>query len=273
MSGLTRPHPRLLYLFVMNLIATAYAAEEKAGLSVHLDPYIVGHIGDMPITATLVTVWVVMILLIAFAAAVKTNLAMVPGKLQSMAELIVGGAYSYVHDVLEDKQVTDRYFPIIATIFIFILGINWVGLIPGVGAFGSYHDGHLVPWLYPGSTDLNITIGLAIVAFFTIEVAGVLTIGVWKYAGKFINFRSPMGFVLGLIELISELARLISFSFRLFGNIFAGKTLLLVAMFFVPYVLPVPIYAYELFVGLIQAAVFAILTLFFIKLAIEEPHH
>ncbi len=257
----------------MNLIATAYAAEEKAGLSVHLDPYIVGHIGDMPITATLITVWLVMVLLIGTAVLLKGRISLVPGKLQSFFELLVGGAYDYVHDVLEDKKVTDRYFPIIATIFIFILGINWIGLIPGVGAFGSYHDGHLVPWLYPGSTDLNITIGLAIVAFVTIEVAGVLAIGVWKYAGKFINFHSPMGFILGLIELISELARLVSFSFRLFGNIFAGKTLLLVAMFFVPYILPVPIYAYELFVGLIQAAVFAILTLFFIKLAIEEPHH
>ncbi len=257
----------------MNFIATAYAAEEKAGLSVHLDPYIVGHIGDMPITATLITVWLVMVLLIGTAVLLKGRISLVPGKLQSFFELLVGGAYDYVHDVLEDKKVTDRYFPIIATIFIFILGINWIGLIPGVGAFGSYHDGHLVPWLYPGSTDLNITIGLAIVAFVTIEVAGVLAIGVWKYAGKFINFHSPMGFILGLIELISELARLVSFSFRLFGNIFAGKTLLLVAMFFVPYILPVPIYAYELFVGLIQAAVFAILTLFFIKLAIEEPHH
>ncbi len=258
----------------MNLITTAYAAEEAAGLSVHLDPYVVGHIGSVPVTATLLTVWLVMVLLIVFAVAVKSRLSTIPNKLQSVAELLVGGAYDYVRDVIEDKKVTDTYFPVIATIFIFILGINWIGLLPGVGAIGFYNEHHhLVPFLYPGSTDLNITIGLAIVAFFTIELAGVLAIGIWKYAGKFINFRSPMGFVLGLIELISELARLISFSFRLFGNIFAGKTLLLVTMFFVPYLLPVPIYAYELFVGLIQAAVFAILTLFFIKLAIEEPHH
>lgn len=258
----------------MNFIATAYAAEEKAGISVHLDPYIVGYVGDIPITATLVTVWLVMLLLIAVGVMVKRRLTLIPGKLQSVFEIIVGGAYNYVHDVLEDKKVTDTYFPVIATIFIFILGINWVGLIPGVGAFGFYDEHHhLIPLLYPGSTDLNITIGLAIVAFVTIEIAGVTAIGLWKYAGKFINFRSPMGFLLGIIELISELARLVSFSFRLFGNIFAGKTLLLVTMFFVPYILPVPIYAYELFVGLIQAAVFAILTLFFIKLAIEEPHH
>jgi F-type H+-transporting ATPase subunit a len=258
----------------MNLINTAYAAEEGAGITVHLNPYIVGHIGDMPITATLITVWLVMGILIITALLVRPKLSLVPGKLQSIFELIVGGGYNYVLDVLEKKEYADRYYPIILTIFIFILSINWIGLIPGVGAFGFYDEKHhLVPLLYPGATDLNITIGFTLVAFFTIEIAGVLAIGFWKYTGKFISFKSPMAFLLGLMELISELARLISFSFRLFGNIFAGKTLLLVGMFFVPYVLPIPIYAYEVFVGLIQAVVFAILTLFFIKLAVEEPHH
>jgi len=78
--------------------------------------------------------------------------------------------------------------------------------------------------------------------------------------------------LVGIIELLSELARLVSFSFRLFGNMFAGKTLILVAMFFVPYLLPVPLMLYEVFVGFIQASIFALLTLFFIKLAIAEPH-
>lgn len=267
----------------MSFIQTAYAATEghetkeeahetTEGISIHLNPYIVGHLGDLPITATMLTVWLVMLLLIGYALLVKSKLAVVPGRLQSISEVLVGGVYNYVADVLGEKKYADKYFPIIMTIFIFILSINWIGLIPGVGAFGSYHDGHLVPWLYPGSTDLNITLGLTLVAFFTIEIAGVLGIGFWKYTGKFINFHSVMGFFVGILELISELARLISFSFRLFGNIFAGKTLLLVAMFFVPYFLPVPIYAYELFVGFIQALVFAILTLFFIKLALEEPH-
>ena len=260
--------------FVNVAHAAAEAGEAKEGIAVHLNPYVVGHIGSMPVTATLLTVWLVMGLLIIYAMVVRSKLSLKPSRLQSVTELIVGGVYDYVHDVLGDKKVTDTYFPVIMTIFVFILAINWVGLIPGIGAFGTYNEHHhLIPWLYPGSTDLNITIGLAIVAFVTIEVAGVLSIGLWKYAGKFINFKSFMGFALGLMELISELARLVSFSFRLFGNIFAGKTLLLVAMFFVPYILPVPVYAYELFVGLIQALVFAILTLFFIKLAVEEPHH
>jgi F-type H+-transporting ATPase subunit a len=97
-------------------------------------------------------------------------------------------------------------------------------------------------------------------------------LGFFKYAGKYVNLKSPVGFAVGIIELISNLGRLISFSFRLFGNIFAGEVMILVASFFLPYLLPVPLMAFEMFVGLIQAIVFAMLTLFFIKLAIAEPH-
>ena len=135
------------------------------------------------------------------------------------------------------------------TIFIFVLSLNWVGLLPGVTSIGYYeiHEGvkHFVPFLYPAATDLNITIAFALIAFFTIEISGVLAIGFFKYTGKFLNFSSVGAFALGLLELISELARLVSFSFRLFGNIFAGKTLLVVAIFFVPYIIPVPLLAFD----------------------------
>ena len=114
---------------------------------------------------------------------------------------------------------------------------------------------------------------LAIISFLTIEVTGIVVIGVWKYAGKFINVTHGfIQFVVGLIELFSEIARVVSFSFRLFGNIFAGETLILVVTYFIPYVGPVPIMAFEIFVGFVQAAIFALLTLFFIKIAIMEPH-
>jgi F-type H+-transporting ATPase subunit a len=255
-------------------IATAYAAE--SGIHVKLSPYIVGEIFGVPITATMLTTWLTMAILIGLALLVRVKISAIPGKLQSIFEIIIGGVYDYMAGVLESRTLALKYFPVVMTIFLFILGLNWVGLLPGVTSIGLYevHDGveHFTPLLYPAATDLNITIAFAIVAFFTIELAGVLAIGLFKYTGKFINFHSPLGFVIGIIELISELARLISFSFRLFGNIFAGKTLLVVIMFFIPYVVPVPLVAFELFVGFIQAFVFAILTLFFIKLAVEEPH-
>src|SRR5690606_17196780 len=121
---------------------------------------------------------------------------------------------------------------------------------------------HAAPFLRAPNTDLNVTLALTIIVVTVIELAGVFTIGLWRYAGKFINFSSPLNFVVGLIELISEAGRLVSFSFRLFGNIFAGEVLIAVVVFFVPYAIPVPLMAFEVFVGFIQAAVFAMLTLF-----------
>lgn len=252
----------------------AHAAAE--GIVIHLAPPVLGNFLGMPITATLMTTWVVMGLVVVGIFVLRRKLAMVPGKAQLISELLIGGVYEYMQNVLQDEALTKRWFPLIMTVFLFVLLINWFGLLPGVGAFGFYGESHgetaLIPLLYPAHTDLNMTIALSIIAFVAIEVAGVLAIGFFKYTGKFINFRSLLGFFIGLIELFSEMARLISFSFRLFGNIFAGKTLLLIAMFFVPFVLPVPILAFELFVGLIQAFIFAVLMLFFIKLAVEEPH-
>lgn len=253
----------------------AYAATE-GGIAIHLAPPVLGHVFGVPITSTMVSAWVTMLVLIVLAVLVRRTLALIPKKTQIVAEALVGGAYDYMTDVLGSRELARKFFPLIMTIFIFVLGMNWIGLLPGVTSIGIYGESHgepgLVPFLYPANTDLNMTIALAVIAFFAIEIAGVLMIGFFKYAGKFINFRSPLGFLIGIIELFSELARLISFSFRLFGNIFAGKTLLVIAMFFVPFVLPVPILAFEVFVGLIQAFIFAVLTLFFVKLAIEEPH-
>jgi len=258
------------------LFGTAIAHAAGDGISVKLSPYIVGEFFGIPITATLITTWLTMALLVFLVAVLRPQIAMIPGKVQSILEVIVGGVYDYMGDVLQSREVARRYFPIVATIFFFILALNWVGLLPGVTSIGFYEghgdSSHFVPFLYPAATDLNITIAFALIAFFTIEIAGVLALGFWRYTHKFINFKSPLAFIIGIIELISELARLISFSFRLFGNIFAGKTLLVVIMFFVPYIVPVPLIAFEVFVGFIQAFVFAILTLFFIKLAQEAPH-
>lgn len=256
------------------IIETAHAAGDT--LSIHLAPPVLGHVFGVPLTSTLVTTWVTMIILILVSYLLSRRIKLIPGKVQIIAEALVGGVYDYMSGVLEDKNLAQRYFPLVMTIFLFILSLNWIGLLPGItgiGIMGENHGEHgLIPFFYPAHTDLNMTIALAVIAFFAIEIAGVLAIGFWKYAGKFINFSSPLNFLIGIIELFSELARLISFSFRLFGNIFAGKTLLLIAMFFVPFILPVPILAFEIFVGFIQAFIFAVLTLFFIKLAVAEPH-
>ena len=255
---------------MFSFIATAHAVSD--GIHVALKPYIVGELFGIPLTATLITTWLTMFILIVGSFFISRKPTIIPKKAQSIAELIVGGVYEYMSDVLESRKLAAKYFPVVMTIFVFVLALNWIGLLPGVKSIGLNHDGHFTPLLYPAATDLNITIAFAIVAFVTIEMAGIVALGTFKYIGKFINFHSPLAFIIGIIELISEAARLISFSFRLFGNIFAGKTLLVVIIFLVPYIAPVPFYAFELFVGFVQAYVFAILTLFYIKLAVAESH-
>ena len=115
-------------------INTAYAAESS--IHVALKPYIVGHVFGMPITATLLTTWLTMIILMVVALMVRGRLAAVPGKLQSVFELILGGIYDYMTSVLESRTLARKYFPVVSTIFLFVLGLNWVGLLPGVTAFG-----------------------------------------------------------------------------------------------------------------------------------------
>jgi F-type H+-transporting ATPase subunit a len=130
-----------------------------------------------------------------------------------------------------------------------------------------------VPLFHEISSDLNTALSLALISFFVVEFSGVLTLGVLKYGSKFVNFKGgTMGFIIGLLEIIGNLARLVSLSFRLFGAIFAGEVLLMVIAAFLPYLVPVPLMAFEMFIGLLQAGIFAILTLAYIKLAVEEPH-
>ncbi len=245
----------------------------QEGISVHLAPSVLFHIGNVPIPNTLVTAVVVSVALVVFAFLVGKSLRLKPSGFQTALELLIVYSYDLVRETLENERLAKRFFPLIMTIFLFVLSVNWFGLLPFVASIGVSENvqgaARFVPFFYPGATDLNMTLALALIAFCAIEAAGIATLGIVKYGSKFITFASPLAFMVGIIELISEFVRLISFSFRLFGNIFAGKVLVLVIMFFVPLVLPIPFIAFEVFVGFVQAAIFALLTLFFMKIAIE----
>ena len=246
------------------------------GLSIHLAAPALFHIGTVPVTNTLVTAITVSALLILAAFFIGRSLALRPSGFQAVLELLVTYPYDLVRETLGNDRLAERVFPLVMTIFLFVLSVNWFGLLPFVASVGVNEStrgvSEFIPLFYPGATDLNMTLALALIAFFTIEIAGIATFGMVRYAGRFITFKSPLAFMVGIIELVSEFVRLISFSFRLFGNIFAGKVLVLVIMLFVPFILPVPFLAFEVFVGFVQAAIFALLTLFFIKIAIEESH-
>jgi F-type H+-transporting ATPase subunit a len=242
------------------------------GIQVSLKAEVLGHILGFPITNSLVMTWIVMGLLIAFAFFFGRNLKLIPGKFQAAIEWLFSGAYAYIVETLESEKLATRFFPLLATIFLFILVGNELEFFPGVGSIGIFHGTEFTSYLRAPAADLNFTLALAFISFFTIEITGIATLGGLKYASKFVNLRSPVGFAVGLIEIISNLGRLISFSFRLFGNIFAGEVMILVAGYFLPYLLPVPLIGFEMFIGVVQALVFAMLTLFFIKLAIIDPH-
>ena len=130
--------------------------------------------------------------------------------------------------------------------------------------------GVLVPYFRSMNTDINSPLSIAIMAMIFIEFWGITTLGVFKYAGKFFNVSSPIAFFVGFLEFIAEIARIISFTFRLFGNMLAGEILLLVMTFLLPFLVALPFYALEVFVGVIQAFVFAMLTLVFGVLAVSS---
>lgn len=239
-------------------------------ISIHLAPSELFTIWGFPVTNTLLTAWIAVLVIAVLAILVRSHIKLVPNKAMVFVESMVVEGLSYTERTLENEALARKIFPFLLSIFLFVLIGGLIGLLPGVGSI--YTGEHHAYVFYPPYTDLNLTLGFAILAFLLIEVVGITTLGFWKYGGKFVNLRSPIGFVVGIIELISEVARLISFSFRLFGNIFAGKVLILVVMAFVPYIIPVPLLLYEVLVAFIQASIFAILTLFFVKIAVTEPH-
>jgi F-type H+-transporting ATPase subunit a len=129
-----------------------------------------------------------------------------------------------------------------------------------------------VPFLRSAGSDLNVTLALGIVAMTLVNVSGVNALGVWIHVRKFFTFKNPIDFFVGILELLSEFAKIISFSFRLFGNVFAGEVLLVIVGSLAPYVAPVPFLLLEVFVGFIQALVFAMLTMVFISIAVAHEH-
>ncbi|NQV93204.1 F0F1 ATP synthase subunit A [Candidatus Kaiserbacteria bacterium] len=249
---------------------------EEGGIHIVLAAEKLGEIWGLPITNTLITSWVVIFVLASIAFLVGRNIKLIPGKTQVLFESMFSYILDYMETTLESKSLAQKFFPFIVTLFLFIFTANILEFTPGIGSIGFFlgEVGHqeFVPIFRSVNTDLNVTLALAIISFLVIEISGVVLIGFLKYSGKFVNFKSVLGFFIGIIELFSEIARLVSFSFRLFGNIFAGEVLILVATTFVPFFLPIPLMVFEVFVGFIQAAIFSLLTLFFIKIAIAEPH-
>ena len=242
-------------------------------MHVSISPEIITTVFGIPITNTLITSIIATVILLAIAYFATKNMKEIPSGLQNLFETIIEALFNMIDSVTGDRKQTYQFFPLVTTVFIFIILSNWLGLVPGIGSIGFFetaHDGHssFVPLLRSANSDLNTTLALAIVSVVATQIFGIMALGIIKYGKKFINFSSPITFFIGILELVSEVAKMISFSFRLFGNVFAGEVLLVVIMTLVPFIAPLPFFALELFVGFVQALVFAMLTTVFLKMAV-----
>lgn len=223
--------------------------------------------------------WLVVAALIFMSVIFLRRPALIPAGVQNVFEVAVEGVLGLMEGPFGSKQKAEKYFPFIATIFIFILISNWFGIFPFLGSAGIYEESHaypgeevFVPFFRSSASDLNFTLALAIISVFATQLIGISAIGLSKHIGKYFSFRGPIQFFVGILEIVSEIAKMISFSFRLFGNIFAGEVLLIIIGFLVPVFVPLPFLMLEMFVGFIQALVFAMLTLVFMSIAVVEHH-
>lgn len=259
----------------------------------------VAHIGNFQITNALATSWVAVLFIVVVAITLRAKLQEVPKGIQNFFEAIVENALALCDQVTGDRKISLAVFPLAFCVFLFILINNWLGLLPfgGIGIIEEgTHGQAFVPFLRSGTADINTTLGLAVMAVVAANIFGIISVGAWKAFNKYINLRgfgkifthvkkdptvlvvAPVTFFVGLLELISEFAKVASLSFRLFGNIFAGEVLLMAMSTILPYVLPVPFLFLEIFVGLIQALIFAILVLVYFTIASQdheehEPAH
>lgn len=252
-------------------------------------------IGALPITNTYINSTIVLVLFLVLGLMLRKKSAEVPGKLQNFMESIFELCLGYVDQVTRDRKKSLKFLPLVGSLFLFILVSNWLGIFPGIGSIGRWMIVHgereFVPLFRPANTDLNTTLAMAVLGVVTSHVMGIIAIGFWKYANKFIKlgdiwqsfrkggmsiFVAVVEFAVGFIEIFSEIAKMVSLSLRLFGNVFAGEVLLTVMGSLMAFVVPLPFVFLELLVGFIQAVVFSMLVLVYLSVAtmrVETAHH
>lgn len=252
------------------------------------------HIGSWPVTNSMVNSLIALILFAVFAVflnlGLKKNQSGAPKGLVNFFEAILEFILGYIDNVTKDRKKSLKFLPLVGGFFLFILISNWMGQVPGTSTIGIYQFHHgeaeLIPILRPANTDLNMTLCMAVLAVIASHLMGIVTIGFFKYANRFIKLgdlykalislkpvnilTAVIEFFVGLIEIFSEIAKMVSLSLRLFGNIFAGEVLMTVLSALIAFFVPLPFMALELLVGFIQAVVFSMLTLVYLNMATTE---
>lgn len=217
-------------------------------------------IGFLPITNTLLDILVVDIFLVILSFYIYKNTKFIPNRFQTGVEFVIGGLYNFTKSI-SPKNV-DKIFPFFMSFFIFILFVNWSALIPGFSSVGLKRGHDIIPLLRGGTSDINVTLALAIVSVVATHTLSINALGIKEYLGRFFSLN-PINLFVGILELFSEFTKLISLSFRLFGNILAGEIVLATVSSIFAFVFPLPFLLLEVIVGLVQALVFSMLTMVF----------
>lgn len=253
------------------------------------------HIGSFPVTNTMINGVLATALFAVFAFFLNIGIKKyyltdtAPKGIVNFFESILEVLLQQIDNVTKDRKKTLKFLPIVAGVFLFILVSNWLSQLPGTGSIGLFRGTEFIPILRPATSDLNLTLAMAIFVVVLSHLVGIATIGFFKYANKFIKlgdiyqavkslsplkiFVAVIEFFVGLLEIISEVAKMVSLSLRLFGNIFAGEVLLTVIGSLVAFFVPLPFLALELLVGIVQAMVFSLLTLVYLTIATTPVHH
>lgn len=249
-------------------------------------------VGNFQITNSLITSWLALIIIFALALTIRRKMKKIPGKLQHFFEIMMDGALSLCDQVANDRKISTKIFPLVFSLFLFILVSNWLGLIPGLGSLGfTLHEGgeaFFVPLFRSGTADINTTLAFSLMVVIASNFFGILSIGAWKTFNKYVNLKAlgsiftklrkdpsvlivaPITFFVGILELIGEMAKVASLSFRLFGNVFAGEVLLASMSAILAYLVPAPFLFLEVFVGLIQALIFSLLAAVYFTIAAQD---
>lgn len=332
--------PKTIAVIVLSLLFFVVGFIFFRGPTPHISikPETLFSVGPIDVTNTMLTSWLVVATMVLVVFLATRRWEMVPRGAQNVVEAAVEAFYNLVLNVAGEKNGR-RFFPVVATIFFFVLASNWLSLLPIFNVIGGVQEeregfvmeqtagiayvpfsgpgglsgktieegepgedeeyeqaiadgktvGELLPFFRGPNTDLNTTLALAIVSAIAVESWGITSLGLFAYGRKFFNFGgmlrglaklNPAAFFsgaidafVGFLEFISELVRLLSFTARLFGNMFAGEVVILMFTFMTPFLITIIFYGLELFVGIIQAFIFAMLTLVFGVMAVAHGEH
>lgn len=264
--------------------------ETSHEITIYAEP--IFHIGKFEITNSLLNSWLAVIVIIILCIVLRLKLKKVPSKIQHIFEILLDGALGLVDQVTNDRKISLKIFPMVVSLFLFILINNWLGLLPIVGSVGFLvnEGGHslFLPLFRAGTADINTTLALSIAMVVGSNIFGIIAIGAWKTFNKYVNIKTlgsiftkvrkdpsilivaPITFFVGILELIGEFAKIASLSFRLFGNVFAGEVLLASMAAIFLYILPGPFLFLEVFIGLIQALIFSLLATVYFTIASQD---